>query len=93
MGESVIGGRAAAWPDSVAWLAMGRWARIWLTVYVAVAAVDLVAETAHLFWVALAALILALPALGAVLVTSRPRDRLRHWVLAALFFGWLGDWL
>ena len=36
---------------------MGRWARIWLTVYVAVAAVDLIAETAHLFWVALAALI------------------------------------
>jgi len=93
MGESVIGGRAAAWPDSVAWPDMGRCARIWLTVYVAVAVVDLIAETAHLFWVALAALILALPALSAVLVTSRPRDRLRHWVLAALFFGWLGDWL
>ena len=87
MGESVVGGRSVAWPE------MGRWARIWLTVYVAVAVVDLIAETAHLFWVALAALILALPALGAVLVTSRPRDRLRHWVLAALFFGWLGDWL
>lgn len=87
MGESVVGGRSVAWPD------MGRSARIWLTVYVAVAVVDLIAETAHLFWVALAALFLALPALGAVLVTSRPRDRLRYWVLAALFFGWLGDWL
>ena len=87
MGESVVGGRAVAWPE------MGRWARIWLTVYVAVAAVDLIAETAHLFWVALVALIAALPALAAVLATSRRSDRLRHWVLAALFFGWLGDWL
>jgi uncharacterized membrane protein YhhN len=87
MGESAVGGRSVVWPD------MGRWARVWLSVYVAVAVVDLIAETAHLFWVALIALILALPALAAVLVTSRPRDRLRHWVLAALFFGWLGDWL
>jgi uncharacterized membrane protein YhhN len=87
MEESVVGGRAVAWPE------MGRWARIWLTVYVAVAAVDLMAETAHLFWVALVALVAALPALAAVLATSRRSDRLRHWVLAALFFGWLGDWL
>ena len=58
MGESVVGGRSVAWPE------MGRWARIWLTVYVAVAVVDLIAETAHLFWVALAALILALPGPG-----------------------------
>lgn len=87
MGQPVVGGRSVAWPD------MGRAARIWLTVYVAVGVVDLIAETAHLFWVALIALFAALPALGAVLVTSRPKDRLRHWVLAALLFGWLGDWL
>ena len=87
MGEPVVGSQAITFDR------MGRSARIWLAVYVAVAMVDLVAESAHLFWVALAALVLALPALAAVLLSSRPRDRLTGWVVGALFFGWLGDWL
>lgn len=70
-----------------------RPARIWLAVYVLVCMVDLLAESAHLFWLALVALVLALPALAAMLVSARPRDRLTGWVVAALFFGWLGDWL
>jgi uncharacterized membrane protein YhhN len=85
MQESLVG--RPAWPE------IGRSAKGWLAVYVVVAMVDLVAETAHLFWLALAALVLALPALAAVLVASRPRDRLTSWVVGALFFGWLGDWL
>jgi uncharacterized membrane protein YhhN len=87
MGESVVEGLPPVR------IGLGRTARTWLAVYVGVAVVDIVAESAHLVWLALAALVLALPALAAVLVSSRPRDRLTSWVVGALFFGWLGDWL
>lgn len=76
-----------------AWSLMSGPARLWLAVYVVVAAVDLIAEATDLFWVALVALIVAMPALAAVLLSSRPRDRLTMLVVGALFFGWLGDWL
>lgn len=92
MVASVVASQAVVTDEPVRTV-LGRPAVTWLVIYVAIALVDLVAETAQLFWLALAALVLALPALAATLITARGRDRLTHWVLGALFFGWLGDWL
>lgn len=97
MGESVAGARALQRYGGIgldsADAGLSRSAVTWLGAYVLVAITNIVAETAQVFWLALVTLVLALPALALLLLFARGRDRLTGWVLGALFFGWLGDWL
>jgi uncharacterized membrane protein YhhN len=70
---------------------LGRAARVWLTAYVVVSLVDLVAQFLHRPVVALVALALAMPTLLGFLLTARPRDRLTTMVAIGLVFSWCGD--
>jgi uncharacterized membrane protein YhhN len=69
-------------------------ARPWLAAYVMIALADMVARLVHSEVVDLIALVLAMPALAAFLLASRPQRTRTIWlVVMSLFFCWLGDWV
>lgn len=69
-------------------------ARIWLAAYVVVAVAQVCAEGFALPAIDLLLVVLAMPALAGVLLSSvSVRDRLSRLVLLALGFSWLGDWV
>jgi uncharacterized membrane protein YhhN len=75
-------------------MALSRTSKVWLAAYAGVSVVDVVAEAVFARVLAFVAVLLAMPALMAFLDRSKPsRDRFYRWVMAALFFSWLGDWL
>jgi uncharacterized membrane protein YhhN len=67
-------------------------ARGWLTCYVLVGAVELVAKLTQLSWLSFAATVLAMPLLVMVFRSAHRRpDSLRLMITLALLFSWLGD--
>ena len=69
-------------------------ARTLLTLYIVVSLLNVFAEGSGFTSVAFVTVVLAMPLLIALMLTTRMhRDRLTTLVVVALFFSWLGDWL
>ncbi|MGI8459338.1 MAG: lysoplasmalogenase [Propionibacteriaceae bacterium] len=69
-----------------------RRTRVWLVAYLVVAAAQVVGELFRIGLLSGLGLVLAMPALAAVLLASgRHRTRMGRWVAIAIGFSWLGD--
>jgi uncharacterized membrane protein YhhN len=68
--------------------------RVFLTLYIVVALVNVFAEGSDFTRVAFVTVVLAMPLLVGVLITGTVRrNRMTALVVVALAFSWLGDWL
>jgi len=69
-------------------------ARSLLTLYIVVSLLNVFAEGSEFTAVAFVTVVLAMPLLIALVLSARlRRDRMTAFVVVALFFSWLGDWL